>query len=91
MTTSAGTQVILWDFFQNKESGRIDSENRIGPYKVFDDYVYRNLNCSAYDLCLGFAARRRWDSFVCVGCYRTRGGEFYSQEELRVLRQKRKP
>jgi len=91
LATAAGVQIDLWSFFKNRETNRVDGENHIGPYKVFDEYVYRNMNCSAYDLCLGFAARRRWESFVCVGCYRTQGGSFYSQEELRNMRLKRLP
>ena len=74
-------QLDLWDLIHGQNNEQRDRSNMIGPYELGENEpIPRHLNCVNYDSCLSYAARRRWQSFSCLGCRYTSGGKFQDLE-----------
>lgn len=69
----------LWSHIEHQEASIVDAANGVGPYVETGNVIRRHLRCANYDACLSVAASRRWPSFHCDGCRRTRNGSFLDQ------------
>jgi len=71
----------LWEFVGKIVANKIDRENEIGPFEILDSdaEIPRHMDCANYDQCLSFAADRRWSSFSCSGCRKTKHGRFVAE------------
>lgn len=80
----ANQQRGLWECIGSLQAQVLDKTNMLGPYKLSPDAeeIPRHLDCSNYDLCLGFAAKENWKSFSCEGCRKTSHGKF-AEERFR--------
>jgi hypothetical protein len=80
----ASDQRGLWELISLEEAKAQDRRNGVGPFELtMESLIPRHMNCSNYDLCLNFAAERRWSSFSCEGCRKTKHGRF--EEERKNL------
>ena len=72
--TKTNHQASLWDFCRESIENGINTANKIGPYKEKNEgEVSRYFDCVNYDQCLGHAARKNWQSFICSGCRKVEG------------------
>ena len=65
----ANEQQTVWYAFTRKGSKANEARTALGPVKVgADDRMLRNFDCTSYESCLFYSARRLWHRFTCAGC-----------------------